>query len=290
MSYAMMGLGQAAGADLDAWRRDLGLAREAGIPVLVLKALQATESGGNPAAIRFEPHKFWQEVKRMPDATGVQIRESLTPAEMAAVPYTPCTLSWRTAHGLAPCRHTGWSAPSEVGSETNRAAFNRAYAIDPAAAVRATSWGSGQVMGWALLAAFDENPARAVAGFYANPVDTGERMIAAWWRRARRDAKDAANASPPNFNMIAARYNGCSDCTLYAGRLRTHYNRILPEWESVRAAVEAAGALATSAVSTATRNPMTTVLVGVTVLGAGAAFAWWAYSKSKVKRNRRRRR
>jgi hypothetical protein len=140
-------------------------------------------------------------------------------------------------------------------------------------------------MGWALLAAFNENPARAVAGFDANPVEAGERMIVAWWRRARSDAKAAANASPPNFNMIAARYNGCTDCAHYAGRLRTHYNAILPEWTRVRSAVEAAGSLTVSA---AANNPLTTVLAGTAVLGAGAAFAWWAYRRRGVKQNRRR--
>lgn len=282
MSYAMMGLGQADGAvDLTSWRRDLALANEAQIPVAALRSIRSVESGANPAAIRFEPHLFWRTRKGLDPstATGARIRAAMTTADMAAVPYTPGNTSWRIANSLTPCRID--RSASCTGSETNRAAFERAFAIDPAVAVRSTSWGSYQVLGSHLLGLYS-SPSEAVRAFDADPRTVGERLLASWMRANPR-AQAAARAM--DWAELARRYNGCSDCSTYVTRLREAYSRWGPEWESVRAAVEAAGVLA---VSTVSRNPLTSALVGVTVLGGGAAFAWWAYKRS-MKRNRRRR-
>lgn len=282
MSYAMMGLGQSAGPDLTAWRRDLGLANEAQIPVTALRSIRSVESGANPAAIRFEPHLYWRMRKGLPSSgtTGAQIRGAMTAADMAAVPYTPGNTSWRSANGLEPCRID--RSASCTGSETNRAAFERAFRLAPAEAVKATSWGSYQVLGSHLLGLYGNSPSAAVRAFDAEPMVVGERLLASWMRGNPR-AQVAARAM--DWAELAHRYNGCSDCTAYVTRLREAHSRWGPEWESVRSAVEAAGALA---VSTVTRNPMTSAALGVVVLGAGAAFAWWAYTKrGGVKRNRR---
>jgi hypothetical protein len=291
MSYAVLkGLGQDDGSSLDAWRREYGLAQEARIPVPILKAIKGVESGGNPAAIRFEPHVFWRLRKGLPDsATGTQIRNGLTPSELAAVPYTPCSPDWRSANGLSPCMRG--SPPTEyrfaasmVPAETNRAAFNRAFALDPESAVRATSWGSGQVMGRVLVDAFGGDPHRAVQEFFANPVETGERMIVAWWRSARRDAIDAANASPPNFNLIARRYNGCGEnCARYEGRLRSEYAESAPAWERVRSAVESAGAIVTEAAASAARSPAVPVVGAAVLLGGASFFLWSAWKRRKAR-------
>lgn len=282
MSYAgaMSGLGQVTTPDITAWRRDLGLANEAEIPVTALRSIRSVESGANPAAIRFEPHLYWRMRKELPmGATGAQIRAAMTAADMAAVPYTPGNTAWRAANGLAPCRID--RSASCTGSETNRAAFERAFRLAPAEAVKATSWGSYQVLGSHLLGLYG-TPSAAVRAFDADPQTVGERLLASWMRANPR-AQAAARAM--DWAELAHRYNGCSDCTAYVTRLRQAYDRWGPEWNSVRAAVEAAGALA---VSTAAHNPMTTMLLGVSVLGASGAFAWWAYKRS-VRRNRRRR-
>jgi hypothetical protein len=212
--------------------------------------------------------------------TGAQIRGAMTAADMAAVPYTPGNTSWRSANGLEPCRID--RSASCTGSETNRAAFERAFRLAPAEAVKATSWGSYQVLGSHLLGLYGNSPSAAVRAFDAEPMVVGERLLASWMRGNPR-AQVAARAM--DWAELAHRYNGCSDCTAYVTRLREAHSRWGPEWESVRSAVEAAGALA---VSTVTRNPMTSAALGVVVLGAGAAFAWWAYTKrGGVKRNRR---
>jgi hypothetical protein len=290
MSYAA--LGQVDTSDLAVWRRYFGISREAGIPAPMVKAIMGHESGGNPAAIRFEPHVFWREKKRLGRVSGSAIRSALTPQELATVPYTPGNTAWRVAHGVAPCCTppgcTRDRAASCTSSETNRAAFDRAFALDPAQAVKATSWGRGQVLGAKLLAMFNGDPRQAVNGFFADPMAVGDRAFVAWWRTARSDAIAAANSSPPNFNLVAQRYNGCSNpqCAGYEQSLRQRHAEAFSTWNSVRAAVEAAGALVTSTATSV--SPLTPALLGVVALGASGAFAWWAYKRRGVRKNSRR--
>lgn len=183
-------------------RRDAALANEAGIPVPVLRSIRAVESGASPSAVRFEPHLF-----RRFSARGGE------------VPYTPGTTGCRISR-----------AASCIASETNRAAFDRAFSIDPVSAVRATSWGSYQVLGAHLLRLFGGDPRRSVEEFDRNPQYTSERIFASWMA-----ASPAARlyARSLNFAQFAHRYNGCRDCTTYASRLRDNYARFEPEWRSI---------------------------------------------------------
>lgn len=166
---------------------DQELAARAGIPLRILLAIRAVESGGRATAVRFEPHVFWRIRKRLPrSATGGQIRDSLTAAELAAVPYTPCSADWRAANGLPPCTRGNPPRPyvqaaSLVGSETSRAAFERAFRVDPVAAVEATSWGLYQVLGGHLLSTQGGTPAQAVAAFDRDPSGVGRAMLISWF-------------------------------------------------------------------------------------------------------------
>lgn len=164
---------------------DQELAARAGIPLRILLAIRAVESGGRATAVRFEPHVFWRIRKRLPrSATGGQIRDSLTAAELAAVPYTPCSADWRAANGLPPCMRGSeiyTQAASLVGSETSRAAFERAFRVDPVAAVEATSWGLYQVLGGHLLSTQGGTPAQAVAAFDRDPSGVGRAMLISWF-------------------------------------------------------------------------------------------------------------
>jgi hypothetical protein len=276
MSYSRTGLGQAAAAsgDLTAWRRDLALANEAQIPVTALRSIRSVESGSNPAAIRFEAHLYWRMRKGLPQgATGAQIRAAMTAADMAAVPYTPGNTEWRSANGLAPCRIS--RSASCTGSESNRSAFNRAFALAPEQAVKATSWGSYQVLGSHLLDLYG-NPSAAVGAFDREPGVVGERLLASWMRGNPR-AQAAARSM--DWAELAHRYNGCSDCTAYVTRLTQAYNQWGPEWNSVRAAVEAAGPLALSTI----RSPMGRAAVWVAAGGAGlfAIFLMSQYARRR---------
>lgn len=147
---------------------DEQIAAAANIPVAVLRAIRATESSGNPGAVRFEPHLFLRHVP------GAQI------------PYTP-----------GPTQ-----AASRVRAETNRAAFEQASRINREAAIRSTSWGLYQVLGEHLLRSF---PSRPVEYFDADPMGASERMLISWFQ-SRPPAAAAARAH--NIPELARMYNG----------------------------------------------------------------------------------
>tara|TARA_Y100000592_G_scaffold100573_1_gene181257 strand:+ start:1348 stop:2727 length:1380 start_codon:yes stop_codon:yes gene_type:complete len=151
------------------------LCKKAGIPCEVLAAVRHVESRGNPAALRFEPH-LWH--RRRPD-----LRDQ--------VPYTR-----NPAKGF-----------STTASETGKIAFARAFELDPAMAIKCTSFGLYQVMGWALLDAYKGDPQKAWDGFRNNPAEASDLMLVAWMDK-NPAAKRAANSSPPNFTAFAKIYNG----------------------------------------------------------------------------------
>lgn len=173
---------------------DQDLAARLRIPVHFIHAIRSVESNGHPAAVRFEPHIFHRDrpiysgtlsnpfrcvgYATRPAATsaiiaeewahhdhhtGAEILAHADPVELASVPYTPGATR----------------AASSIGAETNRAAFERAYGISPARAVRATSWGLYQVLGWALLETA-ATPQQAVASFDSAPDVVSDRLLAIW--------------------------------------------------------------------------------------------------------------
>ena len=194
---------------------DSTIAASTGIPLAFVRAIRAVESNGSATAVRFEPHVFWRIRKGLDSrATGPQIRDALSAAELAQVPYTPGNADWRAAHGLSPCRIS--RAASCSGSETDAAAFQRAYAVDPATAIRATSFGAFQVLGGHLLGIYPD-PARAVAAFRANPATVSEQLLV-HWINANPEAKAAAQRG--DIYGWVSRFNGCSDCTAYETKFR----------------------------------------------------------------------
>lgn len=152
---------------------DQELAARAGIPLRILLAIRAVESGGRATAVRFEPHVFLRQ-------TGDRF--------LAQIPYTPA----RGAVSLTP-------------SETNRSAFDRAFRLDPVAAVRATSWGLYQVLGGHLLSTQGGTPAQAVAAFDRDPSGVGEAMLVSWFAG---NARARAAAQRGDIEVLAELYNG----------------------------------------------------------------------------------
>ncbi len=150
------------------------LAAEIGISPLFLEAILRVESAGEPTAIRFEPHLFNRFMQR----AGKQER----------VPFTP--------------------APGKVYSttlsETNKDAFHRAFGIDPAAAVKSTSWGSGQVLGGKLLD-IEPDPEKAVEMFYNAPKEMSYNLMVAWFKKNPGAITAANNLDFAGFAKI---YNG----------------------------------------------------------------------------------
>lgn len=259
-AYAF-GLGQTGPTQADV--NDATLATEAGIPVPVLRAIRSVESGASPSAVRFEPHLFWRDKLGLSgSATGPQIAAAIPAGGQAQVPYTP-----------GPTR-----AASAVAAETNRAAFNRAFAVSPTIAVRSTSWGSYQVLGNRLLPMFSNDAARAVQAFDVNPSSISERLLVAWMNASPIARVYARSLDFANF---AHRYNGCAmPCDLYAGRLQAAYNAALPAWRAVEPQVQAA---------TGTTTPQAwptwapwAIAGGATAAGLGAiGLGVWAYTRHR---------
>jgi len=163
-----------------------------GVRPELLEAFRLVESGRGPdaaRAIRFEPHVFLR----------------LVPG--AAIPYTPSSRG-------------AWSL---TASETGREAFDRAYALDAFAAVKATSWGLFQVLGEHLLDAHrdgdgEESPEAAIAHHETDPVGSSFRLVESWFRASPR-ALAAAQADPPDLRRLVRYYNGPGQVDRYAGKL-----------------------------------------------------------------------
>ncbi len=139
---------------------DAALAARAQIPIDVLRAIRAIESG-SPRAVRFEDHVF----NRL---TGD-----------------------RFATRIAADSHT-------------RTAFEIARAFDAANAVRATSWGSYQVLGGHLLRLYG-TPDAAVAAFDAAPQAVSEQLLISWFES---NPRAAAAARAHDIATLGAEYNG----------------------------------------------------------------------------------
>lgn len=147
---------------------DEALARRAGVPLDVMLAIRANESGGSVRAVRFEPHVFHRR-------TGSRY--------LSEVPGSPREVS-------------------HVRSETNRAAFERARRYDEANAIGSTSWGAYQVLGDHLRRLYPDHPVEA---FDANPEKVGREMFVEWMRR-NPAARQAAQRR--DIAALARRYNG----------------------------------------------------------------------------------
>lgn len=184
------------------------VANRTGCPIRFLVGVRAVESGGNPAAVRFEPHLF---KRHLPDKVVEIPRGTLIPeaAEMRAaarnagkVPYTP------GMHGGKP------RSASSTASETVRSAFEFARKIDALVAVLASSWGSYQQLGGNFPHAL-ERPMRnaseanaAVAAFDADPSGVSDKLLAAWLLQNEKALEAAKRGDVAEF---VRRYNGATN-------------------------------------------------------------------------------
>lgn len=174
---------------------DDDIMRATGITRPFLAGIRATESGGKPGVVRFEPHLF----RRFhPDSVRVLPLDAADADRVAAwnaglIPHTP--------------HEGGPEHKSLVRVETNRDAFEHAYKIDAVAAVRSTSWGTWQVLGGHLLALWPNRPpSHAVAAFEADPAGISDRLLVAWLHANPRALEAAVREDVDGFIHY---YNGC---------------------------------------------------------------------------------
>lgn len=167
-----------------------------------LRAIRAVESGGNPAAVRFEVH-LWAR-------THPDLVERLPPtAQKMPVAWYAERSNAVIARGRFPYTRQRWLADrrgaSRVSVESDRAAFDRALAIDPDTAVRCSSFGLFQELGATLLPLTPGDARADVAAFDADPVGMSARLFIAFMR-AHPHLVEAANAH--DWDAFALGYNG----------------------------------------------------------------------------------
>lgn len=192
------------------------IAAEHGVPLRALVALRATESGGNPRAVRFEPHLFKQ---RRPQAVLTLPRPPWHPTADQVVRYQKERDDARAA-GLVPYTpgydHDGNPrAASSSSFETDRGALDFAVKIDPSDAVLSTSFGSTQALGAAFQAilpqhrilASDGDALAAVAAFDADPAGVSLALLGEWLLDNPK-ACDAMRRGDERETI--SRYNGCA--------------------------------------------------------------------------------
>ena len=156
----------------DAKPGDLELAKEIGIDVNILRAFRLIESGKLGAtALRFEPHLWYK-------------RKGTDPP-----------LGWTRSDTYV---------FSEVGSETGKSAFEAAYAVDPKTAVKVTSWGLYQVMGYWALKAYP-SAAAFYKAFKKDASAASDQMVVAWFKA---NPKAIVAANNLDFTALAEEYNG----------------------------------------------------------------------------------
>lgn len=158
--------------------------------------------------MRFEPHLFKArrpdlvvEIPRDTPVTEAHPRR-LTAWAAGKVPYTP---------GYD---HTGHPrAASSSAEETDRVAFERAYALDRVAAVDSSSWGSYQELGDAFQCVLPqhsildtpEEAGIAVAAFDADPAGVSDRLLEEWLHDNPKAVQAMIGGDVPE---VVRRYNG----------------------------------------------------------------------------------
>lgn len=183
------------------------VANRTGCPIRFLVGVRAVESGGNPRAVRFEPHIFQRHrpelVVEIPRDTSV---EEAHPQRIAAwkagkIPYTPGRM-----------RSGKPRAASSSREETDRTAFEAARKLDAVAAVVSSSWGSYQQLGGSFSKALDTGPMdtateanAAVAAFDADPAGVSDKLLGAW---LMANPKALAAAKAGDVEEFVRRYNG----------------------------------------------------------------------------------
>ena len=166
----------------------LDAARDLDIPVEVIQVIEAVESGGRPDATRFEGHVF---LRLRPDLKG-------------QIAFTP-----------------GPRGYSVTRSETDRAAFEHAFNLDPVAATKSTSFGLYQVLGGHLIKVYG-SPQAGLDAFDNSPgaLEVSYRLLISWFNDSPR-ALAAAQAK--DWGKLARYYNGPGQVPHYKAALEREY-------------------------------------------------------------------
>ena len=189
------------------------LAGELDVEVRTLAALIEVEAAGEGLSegrpiIRLEVHKLWLDVPK-PARAKVDARfRVLGPRP------------WEGHRFLSGDRWVELHRPGRAGQDREWEALDVAKGIDEEAAIGATSWGAGQLLGehWRALG-YDSS-----AAFVDAQHDEGEQLRAmARFLEAIADA--GAALKDKDWREVARRYNGPGQVAWYAARLEAAYER-----------------------------------------------------------------
>jgi hypothetical protein len=183
------------------------VADRTGCPIRFLVGVRAVESGGNPRAVRFEPHLFQRHrddlIVQIPRDTGPEDghKQRMAAWRAGKIPYTP----GRSRDGKP-------RAASSSREETDRLAFEAARKLDAVNAVLSSSWGSYQQLGGAFPKALGTAPMTstvdanmAITAFDADPEGVSNKLLAAW---LLSNPKALTAAKAGDVEEFVRRYNG----------------------------------------------------------------------------------
>jgi D-alanyl-D-alanine carboxypeptidase len=189
------------------------ISKATGISPRLLLAFIRVESKGNPRAVRFEPHAFLSKNKRR--------RPWARPDLEGEISYTPRNKKPPQSKDRA------WYL-SRKRNETNKSAFDKAFALDEEAAVKSTSFGSFQVMGEWLIKAY-KTALAGVTAYNNDPVKVSDEMVTAWINANRRFKRAALKPEASlDFVLLARYYNGPGQKEYYGKLLKEAYDEIGP--------------------------------------------------------------
>ena len=181
-----------------------------GIDPNILLAISRVEAGPQGAeAVRFEPHLFLKG-----------------PNKNADIPYT---------RGDSDCperRREGGCVPyvSYQANETDRAAFDRAYAIDPQAAVRSASFGLFQVVPFGQLSYLSEDPEEFKRKFDSDPLGLSYELLEARLSTPKNGINMVDAANNRDWTAFATAYNGRDQAKQsYVAKLEATFNSTLEQ-------------------------------------------------------------
>ena len=136
-----------------------------------------------------------------------------------------------------PGANSTWRDSLRLSFAEREAAFAAAWAAEPDAALRATSWGGPQIMGfnvadtWYLTV---EQMVRAMAETEFAQINAFALLVRSWGLDKALRAQD--------WRTFARHYNGPGQVTTYAGRMEAAYRRIAGAASPVVLRVGATGA------------------------------------------------
>lgn len=179
----------------DSAKRAQDLSKETGIPADVIYAIEMRESFGDPSAFAYNAH-----ISRNPKYSAISGH----------------TLSSSARRKLP-------SGRSYYGSDAKKQ-FNRAYKVDPVAAIAGGAWGLYQVLGAFSLLDYDGDPKKFLAVWNSNPEEHSKTAFKRWVDR-NPDAVEEMKAG--NTAKWVKRYYGAasSDYINHVTKNMARYNR-----------------------------------------------------------------